>query len=272
MTVHAPIDLAELRSLYHWWQLAGVDLSYAEVAASLYQAPTAAPLLPSAARDSLRRERPAAQSPTPAHKDVLPPRNQPIALDRLPTDFPPTLAAMELWLRDPANLPELSGYSIGQAYPPSGPSGAATALVIAMPDAMRVNAAAPLDQAAMALLSNMMQSIGRSMAQCYMVPISMAASADRMLPAALLPHLRSRCLHHLSLIPAQQIILFGDAAIRCLTDSELMAARRQQPKINHDRLNIPVISTFHPGFLVKNPRFKREAWQDLRTIWRISRP
>jgi DNA polymerase len=271
MTVHAPINLDALRSLHHWWQLAGVDLSYSETMVSLYTEPQTTPSPSSAPTTADQFRQGSAQQAVSVVNTAAMPAPTPIALDKLPTDFPSSLPAMEQWLCEPANLPELSGFTIGQAYRPSGSPDANTALVVAMPDAVRANAAAPLDQSAMALLGQMMQAIGRSIAQCYIVPISMAASADRMLPPVLLPHLRKRCLHHLTLIPAQQIILFGDAAIRCLTDSELMAARRVQPKINHDRFNMPVISTFHPGFLVKNPRFKREAWQDLRTIWRISR-
>jgi DNA polymerase len=69
------------------------------------------------------------------------------------------------------------------------------------------------------------------------------------------------------LVDPQILVPLGNSAAQALTQSK--------KKISDLRGHIfdlkgrQLIPSFHPAYLLRNPEFKREAWEDLKKVWRI---
>lgn len=71
----------------------------------------------------------------------------------------------------------------------------------------------------------------------------------------------------ISLIQPKVICLLGSVALKGLlgTDKGITAIRGQML----DFRGIPVIPTFHPAFLLRNPGEKRKAWEDFQKVMKL---
>jgi DNA polymerase len=78
--------------------------------------------------------------------------------------------------------------------------------------------------------------------------------------AACMPYLRRQ----IALVRPKVILALGSTASAALLDvkSSLGAMRGQV----HDWNGIPLVATYHPAALLRNPDWKRPAWDDLRTV------
>lgn len=239
-------------SLLDWWRLAGVDWHFDEdirplldMGTQLQQSPAALSGMASPGTDS---------TPVPA-----------VPIQAAP-EYPDTLSAFEDFMADRNNLVERDW--VGPAFAPAGPAEAELAIVVAMPDSGSWVDSTPFAEATLTLLSNMLRACNRTVENCYILPIACIASPDGRIDPAVQAGLSQRTLHHLGLTGCREILIFGEAATQCLTGMGILAARRKQPKINHNGRTVTAISTFHPRFLVEQPAYKREAWADLQPLLR----
>ncbi|GAB6908040.1 uracil-DNA glycosylase [Desulfosarcina cetonica] len=84
---------------------------------------------------------------------------------------------------------------------------------------------------------------------------------------ACMPFLRRQ----LAAIRPQVICALGKVAAQTLLDTQTSISRLRGDF--HAFMDIPLMPTFHPAFLLRNPERKREVWQDVQKIMkRLSRP
>ena len=73
----------------------------------------------------------------------------------------------------------------------------------------------------------------------------------------------------IALAQPRLLVALGRVAAGRLLDSEHSIARLRQRL--HDRGGVPLIVTYHPAYLLRNPADKRKAWEDLCFIRKVLR-
>ena len=66
----------------------------------------------------------------------------------------------------------------------------------------------------------------------------------------------------INLVKPKILLLMGMPVVKAMLDVPLGQARSKQ----HDYHGIPVFATFTPNFLLKNPDYKKGAWEDLKKV------
>jgi DNA polymerase len=67
----------------------------------------------------------------------------------------------------------------------------------------------------------------------------------------------------ISLVAPKAILAVGKVAAQNLLQTELPIGKMRGSQYRYAKLNIPVIVTYHPAYLLRSPREKRKVWQDL---------
>jgi len=115
------------------------------------------------------------------------------------------------------------------------------------------------------LLNRMIAAMGLQRGEVYIANVVKCHPPMNRNPApreiiACLPYLRRQ----VEIIAPEIICALGSVAARALLDTTLSITRvRGKPG---EFLGIPVLPTFHPAYLLRNPGEKRLAWEDLKKI------
>lgn len=149
-----------------------------------------------------------------------------------------------------------------------GGCGEVRLLVIAEPPGAAEEAAgSPLAGEAGELFNKMLQAIGLERSRIYLTPLVKCRPPGDREPTEDEIH---TCLNHLfreiaALNPAV-ICGLGPITARILTGSKqsLFQLRGRF----HDFHGTPLLVTFHPAFLLRNPEMKKASWQDLQLLQR----
>ena len=118
------------------------------------------------------------------------------------------------------------------------------------------------------LLTKMLEAIQVPRADAYIANVVKCRPPKNRVP---LPDERNACLPYLhrqiELVRPKVLLALGGTASAALLDvkSSLGALRSQV----HDWNGIPLIVTYHPAALLRNPDWKRPAWDDLRTVRKL---
>lgn len=82
----------------------------------------------------------------------------------------------------------------------------------------------------------------------------------------------SRCIPYLyrqiTLIQPKLILLLGRIAAQHMLQTDASLARLRGKLHTHPELQIPMLATYHPAYLLRKPQEKRKAWQDLQLAQR----
>jgi DNA polymerase len=119
------------------------------------------------------------------------------------------------------------------------------------------------------LLNRMLASIGFSRSEnCYLTNTVFWRPPGNRTPSLEEIHVcRPLVEKHIALINPQVIFLVGGVAVRAILDDETPISRlRGKAKIYHSNLlnkDIPVIVSYHPSHLLRQPLQKKLAWQDI---------
>lgn len=72
-------------------------------------------------------------------------------------------------------------------------------------------------------------------------------------------------IKHIELAKPKAILLLGNAAARSISTSDEVIARMRGKwqTLSIDGHDIAAMPTYHPDYLLKHPRYKRDSWQDL---------
>lgn len=125
----------------------------------------------------------------------------------------------------------------------------------------------PFVGAAGQLLDRMLAALGFTREEVYIANVVKCRPPNNRVP---LPDEIAACLPYLN----RQIDLIAPKVILCLGSTALQALIGPTARITRDRgrwltyRSIPVIATFHPAALLRDPHKKPLAWQDLQTMFR----
>ena len=118
------------------------------------------------------------------------------------------------------------------------------------------------------LLTKMLEAIQVPRTEAYIANVVKCRPPKNRVP---LPDERTACMPYLrrqiELVKPKVLLALGSTASAALLDvkSSLGALRGRE----HDWNGIPLIVTYHPAALLRNPDWKRPAWDDLRTVRKI---
>jgi DNA polymerase len=118
------------------------------------------------------------------------------------------------------------------------------------------------------LLDRMIEAMGFSRDEVYVCNIVKCRPPNNRKPepeemAACMPYLREQ----LELVAPEVMVALGATALQGLFGTtEGITRLRGRWKLYGGR--IPVMPTFHPAFLLRNPAAKREVWEDLQAVLR----
>ena len=231
---------AVVQSLTGWWELAGLDSAVRDEAVDWLADETpekAASATTIAAAAKKLAEQPAAPSIV----------------------WPMEVMMLREMVQSGAPLP---GNAYGPVrFAPIGPHICEVMVISDLPDIldaqeMQVSANA-------SLLHQMLAAVGLDSANTFRTWLATTIPSTGEVPERDLPELAAFMLHQIKLIRPKSIVILGSSACMALLGEELMNARAELRNINHDGLNIPTLTTFHPRTLIAQPATKKQAWKDL---------
>ncbi|OJA00755.1 uracil-DNA glycosylase [Rickettsiella grylli] len=117
------------------------------------------------------------------------------------------------------------------------------------------------------LLTNMLSSIGFKREDYYIANILKSRPPNNRDPSleevsACTPYL----LRQINLIKPKLILAVGRIAAHYLLSTESTMARLRGNLFYFGERKIPLLVTYHPAYLLRSPREKRKAWQDMRCV------
>ena len=173
--------------------------------------------------------------------------------------WPTDIASLRNMVIDGAQLPG-NIYSPAR-FAPIGPENCEVMVISDLPDILDTQEVVTSPNAP--LLHRMFAAIGIELADCYRTWLATSMPSTLEVPEQDLPELAKFIRHQITLIRPKSIVILGSSACRALLSEELMNARSELRNINHDGLNIPTLTTFHPRTLISRPGMKKQAWRDL---------
>ena len=150
---------------------------------------------------------------------------------------------------------------------PMGGVGAIPAKVMClleMPSANEDRTGVPLSGPEGELLKKMLSAIGlETNVQTHVAYLSpWRAPGARVLTAVETQEGLALLKERLALVHPEVLVLFGLPVVQALLGIPLGQARTK----SHVYQEIPVFATFAPSFLIKNPNYKKGAWEDLKKL------
>jgi len=122
----------------------------------------------------------------------------------------------------------------------------------------------PFSDKAGELLTAMLRSIGLTRQQVYVANTLKCITPNNREPEA---SESEACLQYLkqqiNLIQPKLILVVGQSAAQRLLGTHSTMARLRQKVHSLESINIPVVVTYHPSYLLSMPADKGKAWQDL---------
>lgn len=121
------------------------------------------------------------------------------------------------------------------------------------------------------LLTRIIEAMGYARSDVYIANIVKCRPPQNRNPA---PDEADTCIPFLieqaAIINAKVIVCLGSVAVQNLlkTDAKITRIRGQWREWN----GIPVMPTYHPAFLLRNPAMKKPVWEDMQEVMRRLRP
>ncbi|WP_342227636.1 uracil-DNA glycosylase [Rickettsiella endosymbiont of Rhagonycha lignosa] len=117
------------------------------------------------------------------------------------------------------------------------------------------------------LLTNMLSSIGFERGDYYIANILKSRPPNNRDPSleevkACTPYL----LRQISLIKPKLILAVGRIAAHYLLSTDASMANLRGNLFHFGEKKIPLLVTYHPAYLLRSPREKRKAWQDMQCV------
>lgn len=119
------------------------------------------------------------------------------------------------------------------------------------------------------LLDAMLGAIGRDRTSAYISNILFWRPPGNRKPTALETEM---CLpfveRHIELVQPKALVLLGGSAASTLLNTTvgITRLRGKWQTYGKNGLNIPVLPTYHPAYLLRQPAFKRDAWRDFLSL------
>jgi uracil-DNA glycosylase len=227
-------------SLISWWQEMGVDSLVDEVA------------VPWLGRSK------------PVIKPVRDTQNAASSLEKAApkTALPAELAPFLQWFMSTDSLPE-SGPA-AQRIAPSGDASCDLMVLFDMPEVEDRHSL--LSGEVGELFDRMLAKIDRDRSSIYLATLTPNRAPTGILPETSLLKLGEIAKHHIALVAPKRLWIMGGAASRAVLGIDVVEARGSLHKINHDGSIVEAVASYHPRFLLKNPRRRNDAWADMQLL------
>jgi len=115
------------------------------------------------------------------------------------------------------------------------------------------------------LLTKIIQAMGYQREDVYIANVLKCRPPENRTP---LPEEVANCLPYLlaqiELIKPKVIVALGAIAMKALLDIQLGITKMRGNWYNFR--GIPIMPTFHPAYLLRNPAAKKEVWQDMQAV------
>ncbi len=233
-----------IESLTGWWELAGVDAAVNDKPVNWLEL------------DAKETTAGAPPITAPAIKEM-----PPVAPAKPAVDWPLDVDSLKAMVTNGIALP---GNDFGNRFvAPVGPAKCNVMIISDLPDQDELGAGIIGSGATGILLARMLAAIDIQLIDCYWTTLATTIPPTGEIPENALPSLAEFARHQIGLVKPNYAILLGSTACKALLDDELMKARAELRKINHDGSNIAVLTTFHPRTLIARPAMKAQAWKDL---------
>lgn len=122
------------------------------------------------------------------------------------------------------------------------------------------------------LLNSMLLAIGLRREQVFIANILKCRPPDNRDPR---PEEVAACAGYLqaqiNLIQPKIILAVGRIAAQNLMQTETAIGKMRGQRYHYADTGIPVVVTYHPAYLLRSPREKRKAWQDLQLAMQVFR-
>jgi len=122
------------------------------------------------------------------------------------------------------------------------------------------------------LLTKIIEAMGFQRSDIYIANVLKCRPPQNRTP---LPDEMNNCrpylLEQIDAIQPKVIVALGATAVRALLDVELGITKMRGNWYTFH--NTPIMPTFHPAYLLRNPPAKREVWEDMKTVLtKLGRP
>jgi DNA polymerase len=193
-----------------------------------------------------------------------------VLVDDLPRDWlkPEPKAEKPRTPESPLSIPRDEAPP-GPAAPRIGPVGDPNSdlmLLADHPEQEDIESGALMSGAAGRLLDAMLAAIGRQRASVYLAALSPARPLRGRLDDKEIAELAPQALQLVATAAPRILLLLGDAPTRAILGTSVAEARGRLHGLNHAGVTVNAVATFHPRFLLQQPRHKAAAWSDLRLL------
>ncbi len=122
------------------------------------------------------------------------------------------------------------------------------------------------------LLTKIIEAMGYQRSDIYIANVLKCRPPQNRTP---LPDEMNNCrpylLEQIDAIQPKVIVALGATAVRALLDVEIGITKMRGNWYTFH--NTPIMPTFHPAYLLRNPPAKREVWEDMKTVLtKLGRP
>ncbi|HET7306213.1 MAG TPA: uracil-DNA glycosylase [Gammaproteobacteria bacterium] len=121
------------------------------------------------------------------------------------------------------------------------------------------------------LLNAMLQATGRAREDVYIANVVKCRPPENRNPQ---PDEAARCepflARQIALIRPKVILAVGKVAANNLLGTEASLARLRGKVHRHPKFDIPIVVTYHPAYLLRQPQDKRKSWMDLKLAMEVT--
>jgi DNA polymerase len=123
------------------------------------------------------------------------------------------------------------------------------------------------------LLNQMLRAIHLTREQIYIANVLKCRPPGNRTPSyEEMQHCGVYLRRQIALLQPKLIVALGGVAVQYLLKTNGSLHRFRNRQFSFGENAIPLIATFHPAYLLRTPTKKREAWQDLQSIYRSISP
>ena len=145
-----------------------------------------------------------------------------------------------------------------------GPVGAKAAVVGESPGPPDIDSGRPFMGPAGQMLERILGSVGIERADCYLTnTVKMISTGDE-LDAEVLSFFTPYLHRELAVVRPHVVISFGNTPTRALLRTKKPISQLRGEF--HDYDGVPLMPTFNPAYLLRDPTKKREVWEDMKKI------
>jgi len=145
-----------------------------------------------------------------------------------------------------------------------GPVGAKAAVVGESPGPPDIDSGRPFMGPAGQMLERILASVGIERADCYLTnTVKMISTGDE-LDAEVLSFFTPYLHRELAVVRPHVVISFGNTPTRALLRTKKPISQLRGEF--HDYDGVPLMPTFNPAYLLRDPTKKREVWEDMKKI------